>query len=88
MRLEHDWIMDVLDDLHGFATANGMADLARQIETTRGVARQELARHAARVLAGQGHIPPTCAEARPTDKAADSSPQAKGAAKAPELRRD
>jgi hypothetical protein len=41
MRL--DWILDVLTDIHDFATRNDLPRLAEQIETTLHIARLEIA---------------------------------------------
>jgi hypothetical protein len=41
--LPHDWIIDVLTDLHAYARLNGMEALAEQVERTLEVARAEIA---------------------------------------------
>jgi hypothetical protein len=41
--LSHDWIIDVLTDLHAYAVLNGMDALAKQVERTLDVARREIA---------------------------------------------
>jgi hypothetical protein len=45
--LPHDWIIDVLTDMHAYALLNGMEALAQQIEKTLEVARAEIAARAA-----------------------------------------
>ncbi len=39
----HDWIIDVLTDMKTYAQANGMDRLARKVDETLAVAREELA---------------------------------------------
>jgi hypothetical protein len=41
--LSHDWIIDVLTDMHAYALLNGMEALAVQVEKTLEVARAEIA---------------------------------------------
>jgi hypothetical protein len=51
--MTHDWIIGVLDDLHGFADANGLPVLASQLEEALIVAAAELGQDAsAAELAG------------------------------------
>jgi hypothetical protein len=39
----HDWIIDVLSDLHDYAIANGLAETAQSVETTLAIVRREAA---------------------------------------------
>ncbi|SPF77843.1 hypothetical protein PRI8871_00429 [Pseudoprimorskyibacter insulae] len=41
--MRHDWILDVLTDLRTFAGANGLPDLAQQLDLARTVAAREAA---------------------------------------------
>lgn len=41
--MPHDWIIDVLTDMHAYALLNGMEALAAQVERTLEVARAEIA---------------------------------------------
>jgi hypothetical protein len=43
--MPHDWIIDVLTDMHAYALLNGMEALAAQVERTLEVARAEIAAH-------------------------------------------
>jgi hypothetical protein len=44
-RIQHShWLVDVLDDLIGFARASGLAETVRGLECSREVARREWAR--------------------------------------------
>ncbi len=40
--MRHDWIFDVLSDLHSYASANDLPDLARKVEETLVLARREI----------------------------------------------
>jgi hypothetical protein len=40
----YDWIYDVLGDVHAFAEANDLPDLAAKVQEALGVAKAELAR--------------------------------------------
>jgi len=51
--MRHDWIFDVLSDLHSYATANDLPDLAGKLAETMAVARREI---------GLDHAGPTAAE--------------------------
>jgi hypothetical protein len=39
----HDWIIDVLSDLHDYAVANGLAETARSVEGTLAIVLREAA---------------------------------------------
>jgi hypothetical protein len=41
--MTHDWVLDVLTDLKGFATRNGLKALADQLDDARMVAAVEIA---------------------------------------------
>lgn len=43
MPSKHQWIFDVLSDLHGYALANGLPALARKAEEALETARTEIA---------------------------------------------
>jgi hypothetical protein len=45
--MRHDWMIDVLADLHDYATRNGLPTLARKIEEAQALARADLAGEAA-----------------------------------------
>lgn len=38
--MRHDWIFDVLSDLHAYAETNDLPELARKVQETLTVARQ------------------------------------------------
>ena len=40
--MRHDWIFDVLTDLHSYAVKNDLPEIAKQAEIALGVARKEL----------------------------------------------
>ncbi len=40
--MSYDWVINVLDDLQTFASANGLQGLARQLDDTRRVAEEEI----------------------------------------------
>ena len=50
--MERKWIMDVLLDLRGFAQANGLVELAEQLEKASHVATTELPIRGERQLGG------------------------------------
>ena len=41
--MRHDWIFDVLTDLHAYACRNDLPGLARKVEAALDEARQEIA---------------------------------------------
>ena len=40
--MRHDWIFDMLSDLHDYASRNDLPELARQVEETLATARREI----------------------------------------------
>lgn len=40
--MRHDWILDVLSDLHTYALANDLPDLASKVQETLMLARREI----------------------------------------------
>jgi hypothetical protein len=42
--MRHNWIFDVLSDLHAYAERNGLPELAQKIEEARLLARVEIGR--------------------------------------------
>ncbi|MBA3911468.1 MAG: hypothetical protein C0524_16720 [Rhodobacter sp.] len=40
--MRHDWILDVLSDLHSYALANDLPDLASKVEEALTLARREI----------------------------------------------
>ncbi|WP_103258784.1 hypothetical protein [Tabrizicola aquatica] len=44
--MRHDWIFDVLSDLHAYADRNALAELAHKLEEALAVARWELGEEA------------------------------------------
>ncbi|WP_158217951.1 hypothetical protein [Marinibacterium profundimaris] len=46
MTMQNDWILDVLADLKSFATANGMTNLAEQLDDATLIAAAEIASQA------------------------------------------
>ena len=40
--MRHDWIFDVLSDLHSYADSNALRELAQKLEEALAVARWEL----------------------------------------------
>ena len=40
--MRHDWIFDMLSDLHDYACRNDLPELARQVEETLATARREI----------------------------------------------
>ena len=47
--MQNDWILDVLADLKSFAMANGLTDLAEQLDDATVIAAAEIASEAERV---------------------------------------
>jgi hypothetical protein len=41
--MRHDWILAVLSDLHAYALANGLVELALKVAETQALARREIA---------------------------------------------
>jgi hypothetical protein len=49
--MRHDWIFDVLSDLHSYATRNDLPGLARKVEEAMAEARREVSETEATGLA-------------------------------------
>jgi hypothetical protein len=44
--MRHDWVFDVLSDLHSYATRNDLPGLAEKVEAAMSEARREISGHA------------------------------------------
>jgi hypothetical protein len=69
VKMQYDWILDVLDDLKSFAKGNGLPALAEQLDDTSLLAAAEIAQFSAGGIGAQRR------NAEP-DRAADRGPSA------------